>query len=206
MRNVHKSTSGSTMEADSQSGGNLVPRNEVTFHFTALRLHLAATSSGFGGFELEKYGKLIKKSSIHGRLPEWMYHQYSSVSSINIGKSSNRPWIIIDWSISFQARLLVRLLKRPFCATPWPFPPLAADSPTSRRPDRWRPHCWSAGFIKHRWGFPWPWGSPSDGWFISWKIPSKIRMIIDDLKMMIDPLVNVYITMEHHHFLWVNQL
>ena len=90
--------------------------------FTWLRLHQDLEVSSW-----KNMGNSSKKSSIHGRLPEWIYHQYSSVSSINIGKSSNRPWIIIDWSISFQARrLLVRLLKRPFCATPWPFPPLAA--------------------------------------------------------------------------------
>ena len=67
-----------------------------------------------------------------------------------MGKSSNHRWI--SWFIDVFHEWLIYwchgFLTRPFCTTPWPFPPLAADSPTSQRPDRWRPRfvsCWRCG-------------------------------------------------------------
>jgi len=54
------------------------------------------------------------------------------------------------------------------------------------------------------WRFPWSWGYPRAGWFISW----KINLEMDDLGVPpcmetpvteIYPLVNIQKAMENHH-------
>ena len=89
----------------------------------------------------KKMVKNIENPTRNGRLPDWMYHL--------IWENHLTIDYIISWLIDVFHEWLIywchSFFTRPFCTTPWPFPPLAADSPTSQRQDRWRPRfvsCW----------------------------------------------------------------